>query len=338
MLLPTLADAEEARFTPIVAFKTQYAQTSIGGVDPAWEADLDVGFRWRPASDWTVVANIEARQAITDTHFADIVGASGSLVGVADGTGGGPLLRLEKFWVRRDFAGGALTFGRLHFEDHFLDNALSSKSAVAFTNEAFSGKASTPFPRDAMGAVLNLDINERVSLSVVVGDAGRNAEFDLFASGEVFAAAQAEFRWAPWGLGQGRYRLGVWGRSVENGVSFGEGGGVGVSIEQPLSAHVVLMLRAHHGDDRLQRVENELAAAVGFTPAARPEDQFGVGVAWLDPSDPSREDQPVGEIYYRWQVLEHLALTPTLQWTGSGAGINRVDDSVFWGLRLRYRS
>lgn len=320
----------------VVAAKTQYGVSSAEGAGAAMEADFDVGFRWRPTRNWTVQANVEAREPLTDTHFSELVAASESLVGIADGTTGGPLIRLEKFWVRRDFDRGSITVGRLHFEDYFLNNALSSKSASAFTNEAFSGKTSAPFPRDAMGAALHLDLDDRWRVDLTLGEADREDEFDVFASGQLFATAQVEMSWAPPGLADGHYRIGVWSRSRDGGPRFSEAGGVGISVDQPLNDRVVLMARAHVGDAGFQRVERGAAVGMSVIPEARPGDQFGVGIAWLDPADPAQGPQTIIETFYRMKVTDHIALTPTLQWTGNGAGPSREDDSLFAGVRLRF--
>lgn len=62
---------------------------------------------------------------------------------------------------------------------------------------------------------------------------------------------------------------------------------------------------------------------------------MGLGVNWGDPSDNSLREQFTTEYFYRWQMAQNLALTPSVQWLVNPA-LNPGADSV-WILGIRAR-
>jgi carbohydrate-selective porin OprB len=45
-------------------------------------------------------------------------------------------------------------------------------------------------------------------------------------------------------------------------------------------------------------------------------------------------EKPV-ELYYAWQVNEHLQISPNLQWIGEPGGDKSAGDVTIWGLRAK---
>ena len=67
--------------------------------------------------------------------------------------------------------------------------------------------------------------------------------------------------------------------------------------------------------------------------------QLGFGVNWGKPNDsllgPDLDDQYATEVYYRWQVAEEIAITPSAQLLIDPA-LNPDDDTAWvFGLRAR---
>ena len=61
---------------------------------------------------------------------------------------------------------------------------------------------------------------------------------------------------------------------------------------------------------------------------------FGIGVSWGRPLGLD-EEQVATELFYKWQLSQNLALTPSVQVLVDPVG-NAADDVVtVWGLRLR---
>ena len=82
-----------------------------------------------------------------------------------------------------------------------------------------------------------------------------------------------------------------------------------------------------------------VSARIGFQ-AVPGRDLLGVAVNWGRPNQdtfgPGLRDQWTFELFYRWQILREVALTPNLQLLIDPA-LN-PDESTIWmlGLRLRY--
>ena len=62
---------------------------------------------------------------------------------------------------------------------------------------------------------------------------------------------------------------------------------------------------------------------------------MGIGIAWGDPSVSTLRDQTTAEIFYRWQVNDVLAITPSLQVIHNPALDPTNDNLVVFGLRVR---
>ena len=323
----TVDDGPQLSFT----LKTEAGVSNVvDGV--AWEADADIGFAWAIQPNVDLVASIEARNSLGEIGFAEMARALNSFSGLADGTGGGPLLRIPKLSLRWSFSDrSSIVFGRLHFEDFVSANAVSSSSATAFTNEIFSAKPAIAFPRDAAGVALTLSLTDDLVSRFVVGDADRGGEFDFFETGAVFGAVELE---AQFGAGEnpGRLRVTTWSRETPHASDFGEIGGVALSADFPVSDAARLMMRYHHADDDagVLREGFSLAAVWSVGAIGRPADGFGVGAGVLE--DSSGASQVTAESFYRWQVTDHVALTPTLQLIVEGEG----EQGRFFGIRLRY--
>jgi len=67
----------------------------------------------------------------------------------------------------------------------------------------------------------------------------------------------------------------------------------------------------------------------------RNSDLFGIALNWGDPPDSSLSSQVTGEVFYRVQFAENLAITPSLQLLKDPA-LNPDDDTILvWGFRVR---
>jgi len=64
-------------------------------------------------------------------------------------------------------------------------------------------------------------------------------------------------------------------------------------------------------------------------------DAVGLGVNWGGSSTPGLRDQYTTELFYRLQLTEHVAATPSLQWLHDPALTSATDDIVVFGLRVR---
>jgi porin len=80
-------------------------------------------------------------------------------------------------------------------------------------------------------------------------------------------------------------------------------------------------------------MKKSLAGGLGFRRDNK--DVVGVGIAWGEPSDSTLRDQTTAEFFYRWQVNDVLAITPSLQLIHDPALDPTKDSLVVFGLRAR---
>jgi porin len=76
-----------------------------------------------------------------------------------------------------------------------------------------------------------------------------------------------------------------------------------------------------------------VAGGVGFR--FKSHDILGLSVNWAHPPDSTLRDQYTAEAYYRFNLTEHLAVTPDLQWVINPSFNPEKDSLVYFGLRAR---
>jgi porin len=96
--------------------------------------------------------------------------------------------------------------------------------------------------------------------------------------------------------------------------------------------------RADYAHDGGSLLERSISVGIGYQPLTG-RDVVGFAFNWGEPNSDSfgsgLDDQYAIEIFYRIQLLQHLALTPSVQWVGDPA-LNSDDDSIWlFGLRAR---
>jgi porin len=117
------------------------------------------------------------------------------------------------------------------------------------------------------------------------------------------------------------------------------GWGVNLSASKRVGERWMPFVRAGWTKDGGSLLDRSVSAGFGYQAFEGP-DQLGVAVNWGRPNKdgfgPGLDDQWTFEVFYRWQILRELAVTPSLQLLLDPA-LN-PDESAIWmfGLRLRY--
>ena len=96
-------------------------------------------------------------------------------------------------------------------------------------------------------------------------------------------------------------------------------------------------VRAGWADEGVALMEKSVSAGIGFRPPWE-RDLLGVALNWGDPADnfgPGLDDQYTLEAFYRLQLSDELAITPTVQLLRDPA-LNPNEDTIWlFGLRAR---
>ncbi len=190
------------------------------------------------------------------------------------------------------------------------------------------------------------DINGGNNLTAALGlfGAGDGANFaDSF--DKPLAIGQIEYAGKIFGGLAGAYRLYGW--SNGSGESFAgdrqRHSGLGVSIDQQVTEHASLFTRIGKSTDGDVAFDRALTLGAELAGGAwgRADDRLGVAYGWLDSSRAYRDDTGFDdaeshfEVYYKWQLNEHIALTPDIQWIRNPAGDGQADDVTVIGLRAK---
>jgi porin len=74
-----------------------------------------------------------------------------------------------------------------------------------------------------------------------------------------------------------------------------------------------------------------VTGGIGFR--FKSHDILGVSLNWTHPPDGALRDQYTAEAYYRFNLTEHLAVTPDLQWVINPSLNTDVGSLIYFGLR-----
>ncbi|MGB9129112.1 MAG: carbohydrate porin [Thiobacillus sp.] len=132
--------------------------------------------------------------------------------------------------------------------------------------------------------------------------------------------------------------------------------GWGLSVDQQVTETVTLFARYGYATQGRVRFNRAATAGMELSGAAwgREKDRLGLAGGWLSASNSFRADAPtldtdgadgpdfgyaasggerLAELYYAWQVNEHLELTPDLQWISRPGANGAAGDITILGLR-----
>ena len=109
--------------------------------------------------------------------------------------------------------------------------------------------------------------------------------------------------------------------------------GVAFNANYMLQDNVMMFLRGglSHG----WAIERNLALGFGVRPARAEGDLFGVAMGWATPESDFLPQQYTAEMFYRYQLTPHLAITPDAQLILNPA-LNPTED-VLWACGIRSR-
>lgn len=256
----------------------------------------------------------------------------------------------------------ALTVGKMDPFAFFDQNGVADDESSRFLNNVFVHN-----PLLDSGGQLGADdygVTPGLRIAYMDEENGWGASLGLFGAGDAssfgrsftrpFAIAQVEKDVRVLGGLEGSYRLYAWNNPQAAGYDGMERShaGWGVSADQKVSESLTLFTRYGHGMrgraafDRAVTVGGELAGD-GW---ARGSDGVGFAWAWLRSSKGFRADsaaladwaynasgaEQLAEFYYRFQLNDHLALTPDLQFIRRAGADGDADLVTAAGLRALY--
>lgn len=269
---------------------------------------------------------------------------------------------LMQAWYQLDIpVGGAggdlgrveLTLGKIDPFGFFDGNSVADDESEQFLNLAFihnplldaggdigvGEHGASPGLRVAY--VSDVNGGNHVTASMGLFGAGEGADFmDSF--DQPMAIGQVEYAGKTFGGLEGAYRLYGWsnGNALKlDGVTKERHTGWGVSLDQRVTGHITLFGRlgfSTRGEVNFDRAYT-FGAQIDGGLWGRQNDRIGLAAGWLKASDESglRGTEKPLELYYAWQVNEHIQLSPSVQWIRQPGGDVSADKVTVWGLRAK---
>jgi high affinity Mn2+ porin len=187
------------------------------------------------------------------------------------------------------------------------------------------------------------DVNGANNYSASLGyfGAGEGGDFSDAFSNRLLIG-QLEYAGKTFGGMAGAYRLYAWTNNSAlklDEVTEERHSGWGISLDQQIAEHVTLFSRlgfstkGEVGFDRAYTLGAQFDGGLW----GRADDRIGLAVGRLEAtkaSGMSGNETPV-ELYYAWQVNDHLQLSPNLQWIGEPGGDKSADGVTVWGVRAK---
>lgn len=240
-----------------------------------------------------------------------------------------------------------LVAGKIDLTNYFDSNTVANDETTQFITSAFVNNATMEVPENAPGIVAFFDTRRGFSFGLGL-QSSDNSGFNI--TDDIYAITEIGYR-SHWFFNQeGNYR--IWGR-INGGRD--DNKGFGISIDQNISTRVTFFVRygANEADGPSSRpIEDEgidaddileggadIASAwsVGLrfrSPFfSRVNDEVAVAFGSLDIVGGG--DESATEIYYKYHINDHFAITPNFQAIFDPAGVGASDTVAVAGIRTQ---
>ncbi len=321
----------------------QSLSDSIGEEDNAASGLFRLTTRWvlagrESGNEGALVVTVDHRHPYTELAPAGLAGEAGYLgvTGLLMGDIDAAVIHLHWMQSLNDGKAG-LMVGRFDPNDYM--NVLGYANPwTAFQNLAILLEPTLAFPDSSWGIGAGTWFKEQWWILGSVNDANGLASdsLEFFAGGAEFFE-QVSFGWSP---SQGERYLKslnttVWHVDEREDAGIDSAEGVGLSFNWTWDQQWMLFLRAGYSDGDAA-IYNQSATAGFIRQYKYRSDLYGLGINWGDPPADDLPEQVTIEGFYRFQLAQNLAITPSVQYLLDPAF--NPEDSEIWlfGLRLRF--
>ena len=256
--------------------------------------------------------------------------------------------RVTNFYWRQRFNEGKSTLvtGYLDVTD-YVDTFIGGSPWTGFDNFVFStGSAAMFLPNDATLGIAaatmlteNLYIIGNISNAYADSTDPFNRSFDrFFKENEYFTSIEIGWTKGQERIYQDNTHVTLW--HVDDSVMAGaiEGWGVAFSHVQHINDQWMPFLRGGYAQDGGSLLQKSLGAGFLYQPNSKGE--FGLGLNWGEPNEttfaPELDDQFTLEAFYRFQLTQQLAITPSIEYIKNPALNPQENDLWVVGLRARF--
>lgn len=222
-----------------------------------------------------------------------------------------------------------LVGGKIDLTNYFDTNTVANDETRQFITGAFVNNPTMEAPENGPGIVAFFDTRKGLTFGMGMQSAD-NSGFNI--TDDIYAIAQIGYRSHLFFGQEGNYRL--WGR-INGGRE--DNKGFGVSIDQNLSTRLTAFGR--YGSNEEEEDEADIASAWSaglrlrspFFSRVNDEVAFAFGSLNLVGGD----DESAAELYYRFQINKHFAVTPNFQALFDPRGVGEMDTVALAGVRTQ---
>ena len=327
-----------------VAYTSLYQTVSdapAGAEDDAGSGIFRLSGRWEllnrgSKNTGALVFSVDQRHRYTDIAPADLgfaagyLGIPGTLFSDIDAVLG------DLNW-QQSFNDGQSGFviGRYDPND-FFDVLGYANPWTSFQNLAILFNPSIALPDWSTGIGIGHWFDDQWHVKAAVNDVnGTATDVQLFEDfDELYTTA--EIGWSP--SREERYFKNVhityWHADEREKAGVEESDGITIGANWTFNDSWMIFTKLGWSDGSAPLYNSSVTAGMLYYQAAR-SDLFGLAFNWGEPADDSLDEQLTGELFYRVQLAENLAITPSVQWFKDPA-LNPDEDNI-WLASLRLR-
>jgi carbohydrate-selective porin OprB len=248
----------------------------------------------------------------------------------------------EVAW-RQAHLGGRLkwVFGKISAVGWYTGHTLSSPKR-GFQNTAMLSSLSKATPGRGIGGGVAYKISPHFVVLGGIHDANARTTQNPFDTiGDKEFMQSFELRYYPTTPDRHRWdqvRVQIWHQDARMSAGIPSSNGVSFAASRIINDKWMPFIVAGVSDGNVSIFKKDIAVGVGIgfkTTGTRARDILGFGLGWGDPPNPDFQEQITSEIFYRFQFLDNIALTPSVQMIKNPA--SNPEETTVWvaGLRLR---
>lgn len=248
----------------------------------------------------------------------------------------------ELAW-RQELMDGNLKFilGKISAIAWYNVHALST-SMRGFQNTAMQSSLSKPAPGRGLGIGFGYQFTPHFGMVAGIHDANAKTDqnpFDTIGEEEFYTSV--EFRYYPttedrWRWDQ--FRIQFWHQDELKQKGTPSSNGVTIAASHLFDDKWYPFLLAGISDGNASIFRKDIVAGlgVGFNTRHRAaQDVLGVALGWGEPSVDTLQEQTTAELFYRFQLVDNVAITPSVQYVRNPAASPDKGSDLLFGLRTR---
>ncbi|WP_456374433.1 carbohydrate porin [Thiolapillus sp.] len=297
------------------------------------------------ANSGSVIFKVEHRHSYTDiapTDFGFEVGYLGLVQSTFSDQG---LRTTNLYWKQKAADGKFVTFAGFLDVTDYVDVYLLASPWESFNNLVFATGSATiaGLPDGALGVMTATWLTERLYLVAGIADANASPTDvfrgfkTLFNDFETFKSLELGLTTARESVFFNNIHATLWQIDARTKAGTPRGWGASFSATTTLQDQWLAFLRGGWSDEGDSLLSRSLSIGAGYQ-EHQGSSVFGMGLNWGKPNHRSypdaKENQYTAELFYRWQPLPYLQITPSLQFIINPALAPDTDSTLVFGIRM----